>query len=71
MAMNTEIKKEATAEGMKLTHPSGVISLLTTEQLQRMKDLNLEEISRLQGMIARLDANIAAVQAAKTSHAGS
>jgi len=59
------IKKEYTKDGIKLTHPSGVVTVTKIEDLRRMKDSNTVEISRLQEENRQLDNDITQLEAVR------
>lgn len=49
-------------EGMKITHPSGVVQILSLEDLIRLKDKRAQRISDLNTDITRLDSDITKVK---------
>ena len=57
------IKKEYTKEGIKLTHPSGVVSITTLSSLGIFREQIQAGIQRLTQRIQSLDADISAVKA--------
>lgn len=56
------IKKEYIKEGLKLTHPSGVVQVLSVEALTRLKNSREKHRARINEHITRINAHILAVQ---------
>jgi len=57
------IQKEIIHAGLRLKHPSGAIATTALEDLHRLKETTLRQISFLQDQIKRIDADIARVEA--------
>jgi len=57
-----EIKEEYTKEGLKLTHPSGAVQVLSVETLTSLKDRQEQRQTRINKDITRINAHILAVQ---------
>lgn len=60
-----DIKKTITIEGVRLTHPSGVITLLTLEKMEELHQHLIREKERIEKNIKRLDDDMAAVKEVK------
>ena len=56
------IKKEYTKEGLKLTHPSGFIQVLSVEALTSLKNSQEQHRTRIEENITRISADITATQ---------
>jgi len=57
-----EIKREYTKDGLKLTHPSGVVQVLSMEALMSLKNSQEQHRARISENITRTNAHILAVQ---------
>jgi len=53
-----EIKKEYTREGIKLTHPAGVIAITTITALRRIKAQTQERIKKSEEMLQQIAQDI-------------
>ena len=53
------MKIEYEKKGMIITHPTGVIQILSVEDLERLKNSQAQRISEINASITRLDAHIA------------
>jgi len=51
-----------TKEGMKITHPTGVVQTLSIEDLQRIKNCQEQHKARINENIARLNKHITETQ---------
>jgi len=56
------IKKEYTKEGLRLTHPSGVVQVLSVEALTSLKNRQEQRRTRIDEDITRINAHILEVQ---------
>ena len=56
------IKKEYTKEGLKLTHPSGVVQVVSAEALTSLKNSREQRRARIDENITRINADITATQ---------
>jgi len=53
-----DIKKEYTKEGIKLTHPSGVVTITTLDALRRIKEQKQEQIKKSEEMLQEIGQDI-------------
>jgi len=56
------IKKVYTKDGLKLTHPSGVVQVLSVEALTSLKNSREQHKAEIEKDITRINTDIAAVQ---------
>ncbi len=60
--MSNKIKLEHTKQGLKITHPTGVIQVLNVTQLVGLKNRQERRKEKLTEYIARINAHIATIQ---------
>jgi hypothetical protein len=60
-----EMKKTITAEGVRIAHPSGLVTTTTLAQLEKLIDQEKQEAERMAQRVREIEADIEAVKAAR------
>ena len=64
MLMENEIQKTITAEGVRIVHPSGLVSLITQEKMEKLIAGEERHAADVAARLAAMKADLEAVKAA-------